>query len=108
MTKITFYTKSNKYIGFKSEGHAGYEERGKDIVCSAILLIITSPIMLITLKFSPFKSRARAIPSAAEIAVEECPVLKQSYSLSVVLGNPESPPNERRDGKYNRLPVISL
>ena len=36
MTKITFYTKSNKYIGFKSEGHAGYEERGKDIVCSAI------------------------------------------------------------------------
>ena len=42
MNKITFYIKSDNYVGFKSEGHAGYDERGKDIVCSAISSITQS------------------------------------------------------------------
>lgn len=36
MIKITFYTKSDNYIGLVSEGHAGFDKRGKDIVCSAV------------------------------------------------------------------------
>ena len=42
MIKITFYTKSNKYVGLESIGHAGYSEYGKDIVCAAISSITQS------------------------------------------------------------------
>jgi hypothetical protein len=36
------------------------------------------------------------MPSAAEIAVDACPVSKASYELSPILGNPEIPPNVLR------------
>lgn len=37
MTKITFYkTADGIYYGFREHGHAGYDDAGKDIVCSAI------------------------------------------------------------------------
>lgn len=37
MTKITFYkTEGGIYYGFRETGHAGYDDAGKDIVCSAI------------------------------------------------------------------------
>ena len=51
-----------------------------------------SPMSAMTLCVCPFRSRARASPSAAEIDVELCPVLNASYSLSLVFGKPESPP----------------
>lgn len=43
MIKIKCFTSKNKIIGFEYEGHAGYDEYGKDIVCSAI----TAQIMMI-------------------------------------------------------------
>ena len=42
MIKITFYAKSDKYIGLVSKGHADYDEHGKDIVCSAVSSITQS------------------------------------------------------------------
>ena len=30
---------SSGYVGFSSEGHAGYDEKGKDIVCAAISML---------------------------------------------------------------------
>lgn len=37
MTKITFYkTEDGIYYGFRENGHSGYEDAGKDIVCAAI------------------------------------------------------------------------
>ena len=50
-----------------------------------------SPITAITLWFSPFISLALAIPKATEIDVLLCPVLKLSYMLSFVFGNPANP-----------------
>lgn len=54
-------------------------------------VIDPSPITAMTLLSSPFKSRATAIPKAAEIDVLECPVPKASCSLSLRLGNPDMP-----------------
>ena len=54
--------------------------------------IAPSPITAITLRFSPERSRATAMPRPAEIEVEECAAPKQSYSLSARLVKPESPP----------------
>ncbi len=36
MIKIVFYKSGSKYYGFDVSGHAGYDESGKDIVCSAV------------------------------------------------------------------------
>ena len=54
------------------------------------------------------KAVARAMPSAAEIEVEECAVPKVSYSLSSRRGNPDKPPSWRRVWKRSRRPVRIL
>ena len=51
-------------------------------------LIAPSPITQTTLCFSFFKSLATAIPSPAEIEVEECAAPNGSYSLSERFVNP--------------------
>ena len=42
MIKVTFYTHNEKYVKLVSKGHAGFAERGEDIVCSAISSITQS------------------------------------------------------------------
>lgn len=45
MIQITFYKNSNgDYIGFKSLGHAGYADRGHDIVCAAVSVLVINTI----------------------------------------------------------------
>lgn len=36
MTKIFIFEKENLLCGFQVKGHSGFDENGKDIVCSAI------------------------------------------------------------------------
>ena len=36
MTRITFFKHDGLYLGFSCEGHTGYDEHGKDIVCAAV------------------------------------------------------------------------
>lgn len=36
MTKVVFYKSGGSYYGFRETGHSGYDDSGKDIVCSAI------------------------------------------------------------------------
>ena len=59
-------------------------------------LIAPSPITAMTLRCSPFRSRATAKPRPAEIEVEECAAPNGSYSLSARLVKPESPPPWRK------------
>lgn len=40
MINITFYARDETLTGFKCEGHAGYAEHGKDIVCSAVSAVL--------------------------------------------------------------------
>ena len=46
MTHITIYKSSatNRTVGFKSAGHAGYAEEGSDIICSAISVLTINRI----------------------------------------------------------------
>ena len=72
-------------------------------------VIEPSPITATTLwLLLPDKSRAQAIPRAAEIAVELCPTPKASYSLSLGVGKPLIPPCWRRVEKLSLLPVRIL
>ena len=72
-----------------------------------------SPTTATTLCCSPLRSRAVAMPSAADIAVPACPAPNWSCSLSSRLRNPEMPPVCRRVGKRlvpagEELPGIGL
>ena len=42
MITVVFYMKDGRYCGFHSSGHAGFEDKGKDIVCAGVsALVIT-------------------------------------------------------------------
>lgn len=45
MIDITFYLKKNCIEGFKITGHAGYDEKGYDIVCSAVSVLSQSVVV---------------------------------------------------------------
>ena len=45
MTQITFYrTAAAEYTGFTCSGHAGYANRGKDIVCAAVSVLVINTV----------------------------------------------------------------
>ncbi|GJE62289.1 hypothetical protein MPOCJGCO_4665 [Methylobacterium trifolii] len=54
------------------------------------------------------RSRATAMPRAAEIEVEECAAPNGSYSLSLRLVKPDSPPPWRSVRMRSRRPVRIL
>ena len=55
-----------------------------------------------------FRSRATAMPSPAEIEVEECAAPNGSYSLSARRVKPDSPPPMRSVRMRSRRPVRIL
>ena len=67
-----------------------------------------SPITAIEWRDSPFWRAATAMPSAAEMLVDECAVPKVSYSLSSRRGKPDKPSNWRSVGMRSRRPVKIL
>ncbi|MCY1225733.1 hypothetical protein D9M72_413650 [compost metagenome] len=67
-----------------------------------------SPITATETRFSPSVRAPSAMPSAAEIEVDECAVPKVSYSLSLRRGKPEMPPHWRSVPMRSRRPVRIL
>lgn len=39
MIQVTVWTENDKYVGLDIHGHAGYDEYGYDIVCSAVSVL---------------------------------------------------------------------
>ena len=48
MTKIKFFKRQDKFVGFECSGHTGYSEYGKDILCAALSGMTQSCILGIT------------------------------------------------------------
>lgn len=44
MIKVTFKSKNNSIIGFELSGHAGYDESGYDIICSAVSVLAINTV----------------------------------------------------------------
>ncbi|MCR4787929.1 MAG: ribosomal-processing cysteine protease Prp [Lachnospiraceae bacterium] len=44
MTTVTFFKRADVYTGFIAKGHAGFDERGKDIVCSSVSILVINTI----------------------------------------------------------------
>ncbi len=45
MTKITFYKKNNKIIGFEVDGHTGKDDYGKDLLCCQISTVAQMAVL---------------------------------------------------------------
>ena len=71
-------------------------------------LIAPSPITATTCRCSPFSFAAAAMPSAAEIDVDECAVPNVSYSDSLRRGKPDGPSHCRSRAIASRRPVRIL
>ena len=72
-------------------------------------LIAPSPMIATALAVLALQlARPRAMPSAAEIEVDECAVPKVSYSLSSRRGKPLMPPSWRSVRMRSRRPVSIL
>ncbi|MOA38955.1 hypothetical protein D3C78_1606950 [compost metagenome] len=67
-----------------------------------------SPMTAICWRCTPALREATAMPSAAEIDVDECAVPKASYSDSLRFGKPEMPPCCRNCAMPARRPVRIL
>lgn len=48
MTKIKFFKRQDKFMGFECSGHTGYAEYGKDILCAALSGMTQSCMMGLT------------------------------------------------------------
>ncbi len=45
MTQVTIYTNElDEIVGFKADGHAGYDDSGYDIVCAAISVLTINTV----------------------------------------------------------------
>ena len=44
MIKAIFYSKNNKYFGFKIAGHADYGCCGKDVVCAGVSALVINTV----------------------------------------------------------------
>ena len=70
MIKVTIYeNKNHEWEGFKAQGHAGYEELGKDIVCAAASVLITNTMNAIE-KFTDDESSVLIDESENEPCIE--------------------------------------
>ena len=45
MIEITLFYQEKNLIGIESKGHSGYSERGTDIICSAVSVLMQSLIL---------------------------------------------------------------
>ena len=70
--------------------------------------IAPSPITAMAWRFSPLSLAPAAMPSAAEMDVEECAVPNASYTDSSRFGKPDRPSAWRRVGMRSRRPVRIL
>ncbi len=90
MTKITIHkTKTGGYLGFTCEGHAGYADSGKDIVCAAISMLVINTVN----SFEKITKEPVQVKAAENTGIIEClftqhPISESSKVLmdSLVLG----------------------
>ena len=45
MISITLFMRGGRVAGFESSGHAGYDEHGSDIVCSAVSALTVTAVI---------------------------------------------------------------
>ncbi|MCF0124169.1 MAG: ribosomal-processing cysteine protease Prp [Pseudobutyrivibrio sp.] len=69
MISITISKSENRYYGFELNGHAKYRRYGKDVVCSAVSVLIINTVNSIE-RFTEDAIKCEASPDGGYIHVE--------------------------------------
>jgi hypothetical protein len=88
MVTVTLLQRDGQYTGFISRGHAGYEEEGRDIVCSAVSALTVNTVNSVeALTEDTFSAEMDPEGGYVSLRVEQ-PVSERSQLLleSLVLG----------------------
>ncbi len=88
MTRITLYKDFNGTIkGFKIDGHAGYADKGEDIVCAAIsILAVNTQNSIESFCEDAFKQKSEEKSALMEFMIEDDP----SHDAELLLKSFES------------------
>ena len=89
MIKITIYkNQEEEYVGFQCDGHAGYDEYGNDIVCSAVSVLVLNTVNSIEkFTYDKFKSEADDERGFVEFMFHSEPSAEATLLLdSMILG----------------------
>ena len=87
MFHVTVYeNKKKEYIGFQTEGHAGYAEAGQDIVCAAASVLVINTMnaieALTTAKFSLTTNESEGL---IDLRLKENPTKETELLLSAMI-----------------------
>ena len=88
MTKVEVFKRlDGVYTGIKCSGHAGYADKGQDIVCAAISVLVTNTLNSIE-KFSSAKLDAKMDDDSAviEATIRDADVKVALLIDSMILG----------------------
>ncbi len=90
MTEVRIYkTKSGEYLKFTCDGHAGYADYGKDIVCAAIsVLVINTVNSLEEITGEPIQAEEDSTAGRISVTFLRQPLKETSVVLmdSLILG----------------------
>ena len=90
MIRVTIYqSDSDKYCGFRMEGHAGFAEYGNDIVCAAVSVLVINTINSIdAFTEDTFENAVHQEKDVVSFELTSSPVSEQAELLlqSLVLG----------------------
>ncbi len=90
MINISIYqNEQDAYIGFRMKGHAGYAERGQDIVCAAVSALVINTINSVeSLTEDRFEDVVREENGEVEFTITSSPISDSAELLlrSLVMG----------------------
>ena len=90
MINISIYqNEQDEYTGFRMEGHAGYAERGQDIVCAAVSVLVINTINSIeSMTEDRFEDHVREENGEIDFRIISSPISDSAELLlrSLVLG----------------------
>lgn len=92
MSEVTFLKQGNKIRGFQIEGHAGFNKKGPDIVCSALSMLSQNTVFSL-IKLAGIKEKQLTLIDDEKRAIyavllpnvrnDEAQLLMRSFELGV-------------------------
>lgn len=81
MIKVRISYEGNLITGFKVTGHAGYDVRGKDIVCAAVSSVVITSLNM------ALKLNQNAVKVVSKEGLIDAQVLKQDEVINKIFEN---------------------
>ena len=80
MTKVKFFKIKDKLTGFEFDGHTGYAEMGKDIVCAAVSTASQMALLCLTDEIK-IKPEVKLLDGYLKVVVKEKDLDKSGVQL---------------------------